>query len=159
MNRYIIILFAAAVLIGGCKVETYFSDQSKVFSGLLQGEQEVPSLVTNAHGRVTLEIRQDVDKMYYDVIAGEIVNAKGITLNFGKEGENGPVIVDLYSGFKKTGQFNGTLSEGTFQADALTGPMFGKTIPDLVTEIRRGNVYANIHTDAHPEGEIRAQVH
>ncbi|OHB58888.1 MAG: hypothetical protein A2Y07_08665 [Planctomycetes bacterium GWF2_50_10] len=160
MSRYILTAICAISisLLQGCKVETALYDTAKIYSGVMEGEQEVPSITTSAHGRITLDIRTDANKMYYELIAGQIENLIDAHLHLGKAGENGPVIVDIYPGFKKPGQFNGTLSEGTFQADALTGPMKCKTIPDLVTEIRRGNVYANIQTDAHPAGEIRGQV-
>jgi hypothetical protein len=36
--------------------------------------------------------------------------------------------------------------------------MENRTIADLLNEIRAGNTYVNVHTDAFPEGEIRGQL-
>jgi hypothetical protein len=36
--------------------------------------------------------------------------------------------------------------------------MKGKTISDLVQEIKSGDVYVNVHTVQHPAGEIRGQI-
>jgi hypothetical protein len=34
----------------------------------------------------------------------------------------------------------------------------GKTIADLVADIKAGNAYVNVHTTEHPGGEIRGQI-
>jgi hypothetical protein len=34
----------------------------------------------------------------------------------------------------------------------------GKTIADLVQEIKNGDAYVNVHTVQHPAGEIRGQI-
>ena len=36
--------------------------------------------------------------------------------------------------------------------------MKGKTISDLVASINTGNNYVNVHTQGHPDGEIRGQL-
>ncbi len=67
------------------------------------------------------------------------------------------------------GRKNGILASGTITAADLTGPMAGKTIADLITELRSGNSYVNVHTDDgagganrgagdFPDGEIRGQI-
>ncbi|HVC00468.1 MAG TPA: CHRD domain-containing protein, partial [Candidatus Dormibacteraeota bacterium] len=77
-------------------------------------------------------------------------------------GKNGPVAVWLYptkSYPVKTGKFSGLLARGTITAAQLGGPLKGQTIADLVKEIRDGDAYVNVHTKAHPGGEIRGQIH
>ncbi|MNP53856.1 CHRD domain protein [compost metagenome] len=39
----------------------------------------------------------------------------------------------------------------------LVGPLQGRTLRDLIREIERGNTYTNVHTEQHPNGEIRGQ--
>ena len=58
----------------------------------------------------------------------------------------------------RTGTVNGLLVTGTFTAQNLTGPLQGMTLSDLVTQINNGQIYVNVHTTAHPAGEIRGQV-
>jgi hypothetical protein len=36
--------------------------------------------------------------------------------------------------------------------------MKGKTLDDLLEQMRAGNTYVNVHTKAHPGGEIRGQI-
>jgi hypothetical protein len=43
-------------------------------------------------------------------------------------------------------------------ADKLEGPMSGQQISDLITAITTGESYANIHTEKHPNREIRGQI-
>ena len=40
----------------------------------------------------------------------------------------------------------------------LTGPMQGKTLSDLISAIKNGDTYTNVHTPSHPDGEIRGQI-
>ena len=47
---------------------------------------------------------------------------------------------------------------GTITSDMLAGPMEGKTIADLITAMKDGNTYVNIHTEQNPNGEIRGQI-
>jgi hypothetical protein len=36
--------------------------------------------------------------------------------------------------------------------------MQGKTLADLISAINNGDTYVNVHTQTHPDGEIRGQV-
>jgi hypothetical protein len=47
---------------------------------------------------------------------------------------------------------------GNITDSDLTGPMQGKTLSDLISEIDNGNTYTNVHTASHPDGEIRGQI-
>jgi hypothetical protein len=50
------------------------------------------------------------------------------------------------------------LTEGSFSAAQLLGPLRGKTIADFVAVINTGSVYLNVGTSGHPSGEIRGQL-
>jgi len=81
-----------------------------------------------------------------------------------KTGSNGPVVVSLYPsanqpGKNKEGIFTGTLVERDLTAADLTGEEEGKTIADLVNDIKAGKIYVNVHTTQYPDGEIRGRVH
>lgn len=94
------------------------------------------------------------DSLAYLISANNISNVSGAYLQMGKPGSGGPVIATLFSGPKKEGAFNGLLSEGTISGSDLTGPMAGKSLNDLVAAMKKGDVYVNILSDAHPAGEM-----
>jgi CHRD domain len=58
----------------------------------------------------------------------------------------------------KKGKFSGVLRWGTLTAADLVGPLQGKSISDLVDQIKAGNAYVNVHTEKYPAGEIRGQI-
>ena len=44
---------------------------------------------------------------------------------------------------------------GNVTDSKLTGPMAGQTVADLQTAMTNGDTYVNVHTQDHPDGEIR----
>jgi hypothetical protein len=67
--------------------------------------------------------------------------------------------LDLYSmSGPTTGPINGLLTAGTLTSSQLTGPLAGKTIDNLVSMIRSGDAYVNVHTTQNQNGEIRGQI-
>lgn len=94
------------------------------------------------------------DSLGYLLSVNDIRNVTAAHLHQGKPGSEGPVIAPLYIGAKRAGEFDGLLAEGTITARDLRGPLAGKTLDDLLTLIRNGDVYVNVHTDQHPAGEI-----
>jgi hypothetical protein len=66
--------------------------------------------------------------------------------------------VALITNEKKDGKFSGTLAEGTITERELMGSLMGKSVKDLVKQIKKGHAYLNVHTDKYPNGEIRGQI-
>ena len=78
-------------------------------------------------------------------------------IHFGDPGTNGPVIFP-FTNFP-TGVTSGTYSTVLTAANLLPDPADGiKTFADAVSAIEGGHTYINIHTVAHPDGEIRGQL-
>ena len=50
------------------------------------------------------------------------------------------------------------LATGVITADDLVGPLDGADLSDLIEEMRSGNTYVNVHTEAFGGGEIRGQI-
>ncbi len=85
-------------------------------------------------------------------------NIQGVTaghIHQAAQGQNGEVVVPLFN--YDTPQ-NMVSENGTITADMLAGPMEGKTIAELITAMKDGNTYVNIHTEQNPNGEIRGQI-
>ena len=135
------------------------------FEAALSGENEVPPVTTTATGTATLTI--EGSEIVYRV---EVVNLENVLvshIHVGAEGENGDVRMNLCNttdtpACATTG--SGVLVEGS---NAVT--QGGITFDSLVSAIRAGNAYVNVHTSDgdeipnegpgdFPGGEIRGQI-
>jgi hypothetical protein len=122
----------------------------------LKGENEVPPVTTNAEGKVKLKVKETNIKYKLNITG--ITDATMAHIHQGKSGENGEPVVDLLAEGNKQQASNGLFINGSIVDSSLIGPMKGKTISDLVASINAGNNYVNVHTQAHPDGEIRGQL-
>lgn len=141
-----------------------------VASTKLLGLDEVPSLNTPASGFFTATLNDDGTEVDYELtynnMEGDVTQAH---LHLAQEGVNGGITVFLCSnlgngpvGTQACPTDNGTVS-GTFTAANMgtgtnaqglaPGEFFG-----LLRAIRKGYVYANVHTTVFPGGEIRGQL-
>ena len=130
----------------------------KGFSAKLTGRQEVPSVKTKATGKVLFKLSRDKKELHYKLMVRNIVDANAAHIHKGKKGESGPPLVNLFTGPKKEGKFSGKLAEGMITEKDLSGDLQGKSVEDLVKLMKSGDTYVNVHTDAHPDGEIRGQL-
>jgi hypothetical protein len=135
----------------------------------LRAFEEVPALNTPGGGFFTATINEDGSEMSYELryfnMRGNVTQAH---LHFAQRGVNGGIVLFLCSNLGN-GPFgtqvcptdNGTVT-GTIRAIDVTGaPAQGVPQGDLAAVLRgmRGMVvYANVHTDLFPGGEVRGQV-
>lgn len=130
-------LFAAATFVVGAFVCTAaFGADVKL---TLSGANEVPPVTTSATGDGTISIADDGS------VSGS-VTTKGIQgtaahIHTGAAGTNGPVIVPF-----------------TKEGDTYKAPAGAKLTQQQMTEFKAGDLYFNVHSAAHPGGEIRAQL-
>jgi hypothetical protein len=102
--------------------------------------------------QLTLKGEEGVD---YTVNASSI---RGVTeghLHLGQKGENGLIVFTL---FRPDAPIDQISENETITEDEFVGPLKGKAISDLTTAMGNGSIYANIHTQENPNGEIRGQV-
>jgi hypothetical protein len=128
------------------------------FKAKLTGSQEVPPVKTKASGEVIFREFEGKRRMIYRLNVSDIENVTAVHIHKGKKGENGPPVLILYSGPKKAGKFSGMLAKGVVTDYDLFGPLKGETLRTLKEMIYAGDAYVNVHTDQHPDGEIRGQV-
>jgi hypothetical protein len=131
---------AALVLLAGCT--TVSNTWNKVWSGAvaLDGAQEVPAVKTTATGSAAIDIKEDRTVSGKVTVTGFTPTAAHIHL--GAAGKNGAVIVTL----KK-------VSDTEFVV-----PTEARLNDKQYQEFKAGNLYVNVHSAAHPGGEIRAQL-
>ena len=136
---------------------TYSFAAEKSFKAMLSGSESVPAVETMAKGDATFTLIKDEKALTYYVTVSDIENVTAAHLHMGKMGENGAPVA-LITNEKRDGKFSGTLAEGTITKKELMGTMTGKSVEDLFKQIKKGNVYINVHTVKYPNGEIRGQI-
>jgi len=152
MKKLYLIVFLLAV---GLATSSFAAKKS--FKAMLSGSESVPAVETMAKGDATFTVTQDGKALSYYVTVSDIENVTAAHIHLGKKGENGPPVA-LITNEKKTGKFSGTLAEGTITEKELMGSLMGKSVQDLVKQIKKGNAYLNVHTDKYPNGEIGGQI-
>ena len=128
------------------------------FQAKLTGNDELPSVKTNANGEVKFQLSIDGKELSYQLNVKNIENPTAAHIHRGMKGKSGPPVVNLFHGPKKEGKFSGDLARGTITANDLAGDLIGRSLDDLVKLIKSGVTYVNVHTDANPDGEIRGQI-
>ena len=139
-------------------IDSVFAQGPPKFTINLTGGEEVPPVQTNATG--TAEISAfDIssDSISYGINATNIPGVTAAHTHLGKQGENGPIVVTFfkYDGPKPIDE---VMVGGTITADKLEGPLKGKPLSELAVAGANGSLYINIHTEQHPNGEIRGQI-
>lgn len=105
----------------------------------LSGSQEVPPVTTSASGNGVITINPD--KSVSGSITTSGIAATAAHIHVGAAGKNGPVIVPL----SKSG-------------DGFSVPAGAKLTDEQMKSFKAGGLYVNVHSAAHPGGEIRAQL-
>lgn len=114
--------------------------QAQTINVVLSGQNEVPAVETAATGSGTIVVGKDKS------ISGSIKTAGVVAtmahIHTGKAGENGPVLIPL----SKEGD------------DMWKVPANSKLSDEAYKAFQAGGLYINVHSAAHPGGEIRTQL-
>ncbi len=120
----------------------------------MAGDEEVPAVDTRATGVATFKLRDE--RLVFKVNVANIEDVFAAHIHCGAVGVNGPVGVTLFSGDPVT--VNGTLAEGVITAPDPANDCGWTDLAAVVAALDSGDTYANVHTTAHPGGEIRGQI-
>ena len=151
----------------------------------LKGLEEAPVVISGASGQLVLEIDEAAGTIVYDLtwddLEGPVTQAHihigqkdvvgGIALWLCKTTNFKPTIaaVDdltpLCPGPATPGGPNSGNISGTLTAANMVGPA-GQAVPanaagfaDVLTAIKKGKAYGNVHSTSAPGGEVRGQLH
>jgi len=147
-----------AVLLAGVAIGVSALQQQVIPTTTLSGANEVPAVTTPATGEVVFTLSPDGTTLNYRLTVTNISDVTASHIHIAAAGVNGPVVVGLFGGPTKVGPFTGILNEGAITAGSFGGTLAGMPMDALIAQIRAGNAYVNVHTTAHPGGEIRGQI-
>lgn len=129
------------------------------FGARLTGSQEVPPTGSSGVGVATVAFDQAMNTLR---VALAVTNTNQVTvahIHVGPPGQNGPIVLFLYGPSAPRNFIRPTvITNRTFTARDLVGPLAGMPLSALAQEVARGNAYVNVHTVAFPNGEIRGQL-
>lgn len=106
----------------------------------LTGMQEVPPVKTSATGKSNIMIKDD------RTVTGNVtttgIEGDAAHIHHGAKGKNGPPIITLNQE-----------PDGMWMV-----PSGARLTREQYQEYKAGSLYVNVHSSAHPDGEIRAQL-
>lgn len=131
----------------------------------LLGFEEVPAVSSTGTGEFRAKINQNSEvidyELSYEDLEGTTTTAAHIHL--GQESVNGGVVAFLCGGggtppcTPGSGTFTGTIAPADIVGPTAQGIAAGEWA-EVLRAMRAGKIYANVHTNKHPGGEIRGQV-
>lgn len=138
---------AAALALGLMACES-----EEVYTAELNGANEAPNPVTTtATGTATFTLI-DNTTLTFALSVSDIDSVTAAHIHVGEAGVPGGVIVNLFLGPTTGLDFTGSLSSGTITAAT------GMSFDSLLTRMRNGTLYTNVHTRVNGGGEIRGQI-
>jgi hypothetical protein len=132
--------------------------QARAFEAVLTGPGEVPPTTSTGEGLASFLLSQDGSTLYYTLEvtgASSTVNAAHIHLR-----HTGEIVVNLCgAGSAPACATEGVIATGSITASSLVGSLAGHSLNDLLSVMRSGGTYVNVHTTNFPGGELSGQVH
>jgi CHRD domain len=169
MNRSNIRAIALALtpVIVACGDDDNPAEAATNFSATLSGSEEVPPVPSDASGTAQFSIAGE--QITYTVTLSGLANPVVSHIHVGAAGVNGPVRLNLCGTgdpVPPCGTGDGVLVSGTNGTTVGSPPI---TFDELVTAMRAGETYVNVHTDDGvppsntgpgdmASGEIRGQI-
>ena len=135
------------------------AEAADTFKARLSGDQEVPAVATDTTGSAKIQINKAQTEGEFTLSVNDGVRVTQAHLHCAPAGVNGPIVVFLAGlhagGLNVDGKW---VSNATFTDESIVNTACGANVAALAASMRLGNVYANVHTVAHPGGEVRGQV-
>ena len=119
---------------------------SETFNATLNGANVRPTpITTTATGTATFTVSGHLVTFTLDVTG--IDSAFAAHIHAGDSNTSGGIMVALFTGPTTALNFTGSLAHDTVTV-----------VDSVLTRMRNGTAYVNVHSIAHPGGEIRGQV-
>ncbi|WHM40856.1 CHRD domain-containing protein [Streptomyces sp. BPTC-684] len=178
MRSFKLVALTTAIAVGGTVAATASSSaadssassRQSVFHARLTGYEEDPLVLSTAgSGMLKAVVNDKAQEISYRLTYAKLGTVTQSHIHFGGRAQSGGVSAFLCAG-PGSGAPAGTpvcpatggTVTGTIKPAAVVGPAGQGIAPGdfaaLVAAIRAGKTYANVHTAAHPGGEIRGQL-
>jgi hypothetical protein len=155
------VLIVIGALVVGLFAWTDVVKADQIFKATLTGDQEVPAVNTVTIAKVKIRLNDLWTAGEFSLTVNDGVRARQAHIHCGQPGENGPIIVWLAGNHDAGWDIDGEwVSNATFTEENVvnrTSPC-GATLAELFQAMWDGRTYANVHTAAHPGGEVRGQL-
>jgi hypothetical protein len=137
---------------------------------LMVGFQEVPSVSTSARGTFDAELAGDFQSIDYVLTFSGLSSAVAQAhIHFAQVAVNGPIVIWLCGttalpgpagtpACPQSGSVRGTITSATVLASPAAQQLAAGDLARIITALRAGAGYANVHTANSPGGEIRGQI-
>ena len=150
---------------------TTSADDNRALRARLAGPNEVPAVISAAHGAFSAKIDDDAQTIEYELsyegLEGNILQSH---IHVGQRTAAGGIMIWLCSNLASPPTPAGiqpcppppATIHGTVTAANVVGPT-GQGVPpgsfaDAIAAIRGGLAYVNVHSSVSPSGEIRGQI-
>ncbi|WP_253516862.1 CHRD domain-containing protein [Halorussus vallis] len=128
----------------------------ELFVARLSGENQLPPVETDAAGVAAFRVAPDLREVEYWLFVADIENVQESHVHKGPPDLNGNVVAYLFGPAEEPVTKTGLLASGALTDEEMIWPL--TDVSDLREQMRAANVYVNVHTTAHPTGEIRGQI-
>jgi hypothetical protein len=145
------LLIAAFATLGAAQT---YGDSSKPlskpqsFSATLSGAHEVPAVNSIGAGMAKFVVKND-STIWYEITLKGVPDVTGAHIHLGADGASGDPVATLTKGADPGGKISGTITPKDLN---------GTTMTQLITAMKSGGAYVNVHTKTHPDGEVRGEI-
>ncbi|WP_059105794.1 CHRD domain-containing protein [Shouchella shacheensis] len=154
MKKFFVAPLAAALALTAFAGTASADHEEREFWVELTPEQETMDVESYATGEAHFEVSEDGESLDYSIHAENLENAVAGHLHSGAIGEDGPVELFLFEN-EEAMDYNGEVATGTLTEEDLVGDLSWE---EFSMALVAGEVYANLHTEQFPDGEIRGQL-
>jgi hypothetical protein len=164
--------FSVILAVMGGLLATATVAKAEQIGALLTGYEESPAVSTTARGEFTATVAPDGEAIFYtETFSGLQGSVTQSHIHVGQLGVNGSIVIflcqtatnpdptGLAPQCPQEGSVTGTITAANVIAGATASQQLAAgDLAAVVTAIRAGVAYANVHTDLSPGGEIRGQL-
>jgi hypothetical protein len=158
MNKVLLSITVLALLIVALGAG---ASHAQRFRANLTGSHEVPPVTTETTGDFWFKVMSDNSSADFRLRVRDGNDVTGAHLHCGVAGQNGPVVAHLFGNIPGGFDVDGALAEFTLHTANIVANECSPAITNitqLAEAVRAGRIYVNVHTVAHPDGEVRGQV-